>query len=84
MNMSLIELIPLSLGVEIRGNVFDPVIPRNSSTPITVTKCFPTNRNNQTEMTISVRRCYVYTLLLTKSNIWMTFQMNDIPDTIPV
>ena len=54
MIMKLSELTPLSLGVQICGE-FHPVIQRNSPIPVTVTKYFSTDHNNQSEMTIRVK-----------------------------
>ncbi|KAK9069988.1 hypothetical protein SSX86_010386 [Deinandra increscens subsp. villosa] len=48
------DVTPLSLGVQIRGNVFDIVIPRNTRIPTSKTKNYVTSFDNQTVVDVKV------------------------------
>ncbi len=50
----LLDVTPLSLGVEVEGGLFEVLIPRNSSIPTVAKKIFTTTRDNQTAITIHV------------------------------
>ncbi len=50
----LLDVVPLSLGVETLGGVFDVVIPRNTTIPTRKTKVYTTAEDNQTVVTIRV------------------------------
>lgn len=50
----LLDVVPLSLGVETLGGVFDVVIPRNTTIPTRKTKVYTTAEDNQTAVTIRV------------------------------
>ena len=43
----LVDAIPLSIGVETQGGLFEPIIERNASKPIKKSKLFSTAKDNQ-------------------------------------
>jgi heat shock protein 1/8 len=61
----LMDVVPLSLGVDVDSGRFDVLIPRNHTIPHRVTKEFSTFENNQTEVTVCV---YEGERALTKHN----------------
>jgi molecular chaperone DnaK len=50
----LVDVTPLSLGVEVRGGLFERVIPRNTTIPTRASKDFTTATDDQTEVEIRV------------------------------
>lgn len=50
----LLDVTPLTLGIETLGGIATPLIPRNTTIPVTKSQIFSTAENNQTEVTISV------------------------------
>ena len=50
----LLDVTPLSLGIETDGKVFSVLIPRNSSIPTKATKTFTTTHDNQKAVTVHV------------------------------
>jgi molecular chaperone DnaK len=50
----LLDVSPLSLGVELEGGLMKILIPRNSSIPTTASRCFTTAADNQRAVTIHV------------------------------
>lgn len=50
----LLDITPLSLGIELVGGVFGVLIPRNSSIPTSTTKTFTTVKDNQTTVKVHV------------------------------
>lgn len=50
----LVDVIPLTLGVETLNGVFSPIIERNSALPIKVTKKYTTDSDDETEIKIKI------------------------------
>ncbi|OYD26978.1 molecular chaperone DnaK [Mycoplasma testudineum] len=50
----LLDVTPLTLGIETMGGVATPLIPRNTTIPVTKSQIFSTAQDNQTEVTINV------------------------------
>jgi molecular chaperone DnaK len=53
-DMVLVDVIPLSLGIETRGGIFTKLIPRNSSIPTSCNQIFTTAEDDTTEVEIHV------------------------------
>ncbi|KAG0172733.1 Heat shock protein sks2 [Apophysomyces sp. BC1034] len=64
-DLLLLDVVPLSLGVEMQGGIMAIVVPRNSSIPCQKAKVFTTSGDNQTTVTFPV---YEGERLLTKEN----------------
>ncbi|KAH9410579.1 Hsp70 protein [Ordospora pajunii] len=50
----LLDVVPLSLGIELLGGVFSKVVSRNTTIPFKETQVFSTSEDNQTEVDIRV------------------------------
>ena len=50
----LVDAIPLSIGVETAGGVFEKIIERNSAKPLKMSKMFSTAKTNQKEVKIKI------------------------------
>lgn len=50
----LLDVTPLTLGIETLGGISTPLIPRNTTIPVTKSQIFSTAADNQTEVTIMV------------------------------
>lgn len=53
-NVLLLDVTPLTLGIETYGGVFSPLIPRNTTVPVTKTEMFSTGVDGQTGVVIKV------------------------------
>jgi len=75
--MVLLDVTPLSLGVETQGGVMSVVIPRNTTIPCVKTEPFTTTESNQTTITIPI---YEGERPQTKNNNLLgTFELTGIP-----
>lgn len=50
----LVDVTPLTLGVEVRGGLLEPIIERNTPIPVKKSKVFTTAEDNQTEVEVRV------------------------------
>jgi molecular chaperone DnaK (HSP70) len=73
----LIDVTPLSLGVESSGGVMAPIIPKNTTIPVTKSKTFSTNHDNQESVKVKI---FEGERPLTRDNHCLgTFEMHNIP-----
>lgn len=76
-NVLLLDVIPLSLGIETLGGIFNKIINRNSTIPTKQTETFSTSEDNQTEVDI---RIYQGERPLVASNMFLgSIKLVDIP-----
>lgn len=72
--MLLLDVVPLSLGIETEGGVMSVVVPRNTAIPCLKTSQFTTTENSQTSVEFPV---YEGERLLTKdNNLLGQFELN--------
>nr|WJH19500.1 Heat shock 70 kDa protein [Euglena gracilis] len=73
----LLDVTPLSLGVETVGGVMQALIDRNTTIPATKSKTFSTNADGQTSVEIKVYEGE--RTLVAQNKLLGTFKLNDIP-----
>jgi len=80
----LLDVTPLTLGVETEGGLCDAIIERNSKVPITITKTYSTAKDNQTEVVVKVyqgeRKLAKYNKLLGEFHLEVLPAMAGTPD----
>lgn len=75
--LTLYDVTPLSLGVEVKGDLMSVVVPRNTTVPTSLTKTFTTAEDNQTAVDICV---FEGERAMTKdNNLLGTFRLEGIP-----
>jgi len=73
----LVDVTPLTLGIEVKGGLFEPIIPRNTTIPVKKSKIFTTVDDYQTEVEI---RVYQGERPVAKDNIFLgSFKLVGIP-----
>jgi len=73
----LVDVTPLTLGIEVKGGLFEPIIPRNTKIPVRKSKIFTTVEDYQTEVEI---RVYQGERPIARDNIFLgSFKLVGIP-----
>lgn len=73
----LVDVTPLTLGIEVKGGLMEPIIPRNTTIPVKKSKIFTTAEDYQTEVEI---RVYQGERTMARDNIFLgSFRLVDIP-----
>ncbi len=73
----LVDVTPLTLGIEVKGGLFEPIISRNTTIPVKKSKIFTTVEDYQTEVEI---RVYQGERPIAKDNIFLgSFKLVGIP-----
>lgn len=76
-DVALVDVIPLSLGIEAQGGIFAKLIERNSAIPTSAGQIFTTAKDNQAQVDI---RIFQGERALTVDNIYLgEFTLEDIP-----
>lgn len=76
-DMILLDVCPLSLGIETSGQIMTPIIPRNTAIPTSKSQTFSTFSDNQTTVVLKV---YEGERQFTKdNNLLGTFELSNIP-----
>ena len=75
--MVLVDVTPLTLGIEVKGGLLEPIIARNTTIPVKKSKVFTTAEDYQTEVEI---RIYQGERTMARDNIFLgSFKLVDIP-----
>lgn len=53
-NVLLLDIVPLTLGIEAAADIFIPLIPKNTKIPHRVSRVFTTNRDHQDKVSITI------------------------------
>ncbi|KAF2957393.1 molecular chaperone DnaK [Thermotoga sp. Ku-13t] len=73
----LVDVTPLTLGIEVKGGLMEPIIPRNTTIPVRKSKIFTTAEDYQNEVEI---RVYQGERAMARDNIFLgSFRLVDIP-----
>ncbi|MCD6103018.1 MAG: molecular chaperone DnaK [Thermotogaceae bacterium] len=73
----LVDVTPLTLGIEVKGGLLEPIISRNTTIPVKKSKVFTTAEDYQTEVEI---RVYQGERTMARDNIFLgSFKLVDIP-----
>jgi len=73
----LVDVTPLTLGIEVKGGLLEPIIARNTTIPVKKSKVFTTAEDYQTEVEI---RIYQGERTMARDNIFLgSFKLVDIP-----
>ena len=73
----LVDVTPLTLGIEVKGGLMELIIPRNTTIPVRKSKIFTTAEDFQTEVEI---RVYQGERAMARDNIFLgSFRLVDIP-----
>jgi len=76
-DLMLIDVIPLTLGVEIQGGLMSVIVPRNTAVPVTKSKMYSTTHDEQTSVDVVV---FEGERKLTKDNHYLAnFSLSSIP-----
>ena len=76
-DLTLIDVIPLSIGLKLRNGLYDVLIPKNSSIPTSKVKIYTTSDNNQSFIDIEI---YEGERPFVKDNHHLgTFRLTDLP-----
>lgn len=76
-NIVLIDVTPLTVGIETAGGVMEPMINRNTTIPTEITKVYSTNTDNQPSVTIKI---FEGERTMTKhNNLLGKFELTDLP-----
>lgn len=77
----LLDVAPISLGVEVEGGLFEPVIEKNTTIPAQKMKVFTTSKNSQTSVTINIYQGE--RKIADKNTLLESFKLKGIPKMPP-